>query len=107
MRRIRLRQVQSKSMRRDITQWYSERLYRDMPIVSYGHFGPPVLMLPTAAADFLEYERFQLLGTVSHWLENGKAKAYSVNSVNTLALLNKRASLFRIILLASFPNPSN
>ena len=79
-------------MRRDITHWYSDRLYRDMPIVSYGHYGPPVLMLPTAAADFLEYERFQLLGTVSHWLENGKAKAYSVNSVNTLALLNHQAS---------------
>src|SRR5450432_4305197 len=79
-------------MRRDITQWYSERLYRDMPIVSYGLFGPPVLMLPTAAADFLEYERFQLIGAVSHWLENGKAKAYSVNSVNTLALMNKQAS---------------
>ena len=78
-------------MRRDITQWYSERLYRDMPIVSYGHYGPPVLMLPTAAADFLEYERFQLLDTVAPWLENGKAKAYSVNSVNTLALLNARA----------------
>jgi esterase/lipase superfamily enzyme len=79
-------------MRRDITQWYSERLYRDMPIVSYGHYGPPVLMLPTAAADFLEYERFQLIDTISHWLNNGKAKAYSVNSVNTLALMNKQAS---------------
>ena len=77
-------------MRRDITQWYSERLYRDMPIVSYGHYGPPVLMLPTAAADFLEYERFQLMGTLAHWLDNGKAKAYSVNSVNTLALMNKQ-----------------
>ena len=79
-------------MRRNITQWYSERLNRDMPIVSYGHYGPPVLMLPTAAADFLEYERFQLIDSVSHWLDNGKAKAYSVNSVNTLALLNNRAS---------------
>lgn len=79
-------------MRRDITQWYSERLYRDMPIVSYGHYGPPVLMLPTAGADFLEYERFELIGTVQHWLENGKAKAYSVNSVNNQALMNKQAS---------------
>jgi esterase/lipase superfamily enzyme len=79
-------------MRRDITQWYSERLYRDMPLVAYGHYGPPVLMLPTAAADFLEYERFQLIHEISPWLEHGKAKAYSVNSVNTLALMNKGAS---------------
>ena len=79
-------------MRRNITGWYSERLFRDMPLVAYGHYGTPVLMLPTAAADFLEYERFQLIDSVSHWLENGKAKAYSVNSVNTLALLNDHAS---------------
>lgn len=78
-------------MRRDITSWYSERLYRDMPLVAYGHYGPPVLMLPTAAADFLEYERFQLIDTLGHWLENGKAKAYSVNSVNNLALMNDHA----------------
>lgn len=79
-------------MRRNITGWYSERLHRDMPLVAYGHYGPPVLMLPTAAADFLEYERFNLIDSVSPWLENGKAKIYSVNSVNKLALLNDQAS---------------
>ena len=79
-------------MRRNITGWYSERLQRDMPLVAYGHYGPPVLMLPTAAADFLEYERFNLIDAVSGWIENGKAKVYSVNSVNKLALLNDRAS---------------
>ena len=63
-----------------------------MPLVAYGHYGPPVLMLPTAAADFLEYERFNLIDSVSPWLENGKAKIYSVNSVNKLALLNDQAS---------------
>ncbi len=72
-------------MRRDITSWYSERLFQEMPLVAYGHYGPPILMLPTAAADFLEYERFHLIDSVKPWLENGKAKAYSVNSVNRLA----------------------
>src|SRR3954451_6308677 len=78
-------------MRRDVTSWYSGRLGRQMPLVSYGHYGPPVLMLPTAAADFLEYERFQLVGTLSHWLDSGKGQAYSVNSVNALAFMNKGA----------------
>lgn len=81
-------------MRRNITGWYSERLFQDMPLVAYGHFGSPVLMLPTAAADFLEYERFQLIDSIAPWLEAGKAKAYSVNSVNKQALLNDRASGF-------------
>jgi esterase/lipase superfamily enzyme len=49
-------------------------------------------MLPTAAADFLEYERFHLINSISSFLEAGKAKVYSVNSVNRLALLNENAS---------------
>jgi esterase/lipase superfamily enzyme len=79
-------------MRRDITSWYSERLSQEMPLVAYGHYGPPVLMLPTAAADFLEYERFYLIDSIKPWLEQGKTKIYSVNSVNRLALLNNGAA---------------
>lgn len=79
-------------MRRDITSWYSERLFQEMPLVAYGHYGPPVLMLPTAAADFLEYERFNLIDSVKWFLESGKVKMYSVNSVNRLALLNDGAT---------------
>ena len=45
-------------MRRDITSWYSHNLNMDMPLVAYGHAGYPLLMFPTAAADYLEYERF-------------------------------------------------
>lgn len=63
-----------------------------MPLVAYGHYGPPVLMLPTAAADFLEYERFHLIDSVRWFLDHGKAKIYSVDSVNKLALLNDHAS---------------
>jgi esterase/lipase superfamily enzyme len=63
-----------------------------MPLVAYGHYGPPVLLLPTAAADFLEYERFHLIDSVKWFLENGKVKLYSINSVNRLALLNDGAS---------------
>lgn len=79
-------------MRREITSWYSHRLGFEMPLVAYGHYGPPVLMLPTAAADYLEYERFNLIDTVGSFLEEGKVKIYSVNSVNRLALLNDQAA---------------
>ena len=79
-------------MRRDITSWYSERLFQEMPLVAYGHYGPPILMLPTAAADFLEYERFDLIDSVKWWIDQGRTKIYSVNSVNRLALLNNHAA---------------
>lgn len=79
-------------MRRDLTSWYSERLHQVMPLVAYGHYGTPVLMLPTAAADFLEYERFQLIDSVRWFIDQGKVKLYSVNSVNKQALLNREAA---------------
>ncbi len=79
-------------MRRDITSWYSDRLFQEMPLIAYGHYGAPVLMVPTAAADFLEYERFHLIDSLKWWLDNGRAKIYSINSVNRQALLNNHAS---------------
>ncbi len=62
-----------------------------MPIVAYGHAGFPLLMFPTAAADFLEYERFHLIDSVRHLIEAGRLRAYSVNSVNRYSLLNEHA----------------
>ena len=74
------------------TSWYSHNLGMEMPIVAYGHAGYPLLMFPTAAADYLEYERFHLIDAISHLIESGKVRAYSINSVNRYSLLNEQAS---------------
>ncbi len=79
-------------MERRITSWYSQNLGMEMPLVAYGHSGYPLLMFPTAAADFLEYERFYLLDSIKHHIEAGRLRAYSVNSVNRYSLLNQQAS---------------
>lgn len=79
-------------MHRRITSWNSPRLGMEMPIVAYGHAGYPLLMLPTAAADFLEYERFHLVDSIRHLVDAGRVRAYSVNSVNRYSLLNDQAS---------------
>src|SRR5689334_22589925 len=39
---------------RQVESWTSPRLGMEMPIVTYGDRGHPLLLLPTAAADFLE-----------------------------------------------------
>jgi esterase/lipase superfamily enzyme len=77
-------------MRREIHQWWSPRLNKNMEIVAYGHFGPALLMLPTAAADYLEYERFYLIDQLAPYIEAGKVKVYSVNSINSESWLNRR-----------------
>lgn len=75
-------------MERKITSWFSPNLNMEMPLVAYGHAGHPLLMFPTAAADFLEYERFQLIDAIAHHVEAGRVRLYSVNSVNRYSLLN-------------------
>ena len=59
-----------------------------MEIVTYGHYGFALLLLPTAAADYLEYERFHLIGAIKPMIEAGKCKVFSINSINSESWLN-------------------
>lgn len=78
-------------MERRILSWYSPCLQRDMPIAVYGHYGFALLMIPTAAADFLEYERFGLIESIRPFIEAGKLKVYSINSMNNESWMNYEA----------------
>ena len=59
-----------------------------MPIAVYGNYGFALLLVPTAAADYLEYERFQLMDSISHFIDNGTAKVFSINSINNESWMN-------------------
>lgn len=61
-----------------------------MEIAVYGHYGFALLLLPTAAADYLEYERFQLISVLEPHINAGKIKVFSINSINSEAWLNNR-----------------
>ena len=74
--------------RREIAGWHSPILGQDMPIVSYGHWGHPLLLFPTAAADFLENERFHLVGAVDQALDAGRVRVFSINSINQQAWMD-------------------
>lgn len=75
-------------MKRELFSWYSDALGQDMPIVSYGDYGFALLLVPTAGADYLEYERFQLIESLAPFINSGKIKVFSVNSVNKESWLN-------------------
>lgn len=75
-------------MNKQLFGWYSPALQQEMPIVSYGHYGFALLLVPTAAADYLEYERFLLLDTLAPFIESGKMRVFSVNSINNESWLN-------------------
>jgi esterase/lipase superfamily enzyme len=77
-------------MDREITSWYSPALNREMPIASYGHFGFAILLIPTAAADYLEYERFQLIDAIAPFINSGKCRVFSIDSMNKESWMNNQ-----------------
>jgi esterase/lipase superfamily enzyme len=76
-------------MNREIHNWYSHALQKEMPIAVYGHYGFALLMIPTAAADYLEYERFELIEQLRPLIDQGKMKVFSINSINMESWMNK------------------
>ena len=69
-------------MKRELTSWFSPALQKEMPLAKYGDYGFALLLIPTAAADYLEYERFQLMDYLAPYINAGKVKVFSVNSIN-------------------------
>lgn len=75
-------------MNREIHGWWSPALNKHMDLAVYGHYGFALLMIPTAAADFLEYERFSLLEAIAGFINAGKVKVFSINTVNNESWFN-------------------
>lgn len=75
-------------MNRQLISWYSQALQKEMPIVSYGYSGFVLLLVPTAAADYLEYERFQLIQSLATQIHAGKLRVFSINSINNESWMN-------------------
>ena len=78
---------------KDIFGWHSPRLGMDMPIVRYGRQGHPLLLFPTAQADYLENERFWLIKSIEHHIFAGKVQVFSIDSINKHAWMNKSVSV--------------
>ena len=60
-----------------------------MPIVTYGTRGRPVLLFPTAAADYLENERFFLVKAVEPAIMAGRIRLFSIDSINQHAWMDR------------------
>jgi len=75
-------------MEKQITSWFSPSLNKEMPIVTYGYYGFAVLLIPTAGADYLEYERFQMMDALAPLIDAGKIKVFSIDSINKESWMN-------------------
>lgn len=77
-------------MKRELSSWFSPALNKEMPIATYGHYGFAILLIPTAAADYLEYERFQLIDAIAPMIESGKCTVFSIDSMNKESWMNNQ-----------------
>ena len=76
-------------MERILDSWYSPSLNKNMEIAMYGHYGFALLLIPTAAADYLEYERFLLLDVIEPYISAGKGiRASNPSGTSSLTIIS-------------------
>lgn len=74
---------------RRVETWVSPALGLSMPIVAYGDRGRPLLLFPTAAADFLENERFFLIKAIEPLIFAGHVRVFCIDSINRFAWMDR------------------
>ncbi len=74
------------------TSWHSPRLDETVNVVRWGEVGTPFLMFATAGGDAEEIERFLVIDTLAEFLEQGRIKVYSCDSVAGRAMLAQEGS---------------
>ena len=80
---------QETQMKREYQRWYSQRLGLELGVAVYGHWGAPLLGFPTSAGDEWELEGQGMVDALGDFIEGGKVKLFTVNSINGLSFYNK------------------
>jgi esterase/lipase superfamily enzyme len=70
-------------------KWWSSNLGQDMELRVYGHSGKPVLVFPCQEGRFFDYEDFGLVDSCRPWLEAGKIRLFTVDSVDAQSWCNQ------------------
>lgn len=89
---------------KEVTRWHSERLQQEVTVVRWGHFGTPLLLFPTAGGDAEEIERFHLINAVRPFLDSGRIKVYSVDSVAGRTILQGHSARHCAWMLNQYQN---
>ena len=67
---------------KDVHHFQSHELQMQTQIVRWGNFGQPLLLFPTAGGDAEEVERFFLIQKLAPFIQEGRVKVYSIDSIN-------------------------
>ncbi len=69
-------------MKIEYQRWWSPSLGQDMELKVYGYFGKPVLVFPAQGGRFFEYEDFGMIDAIVEFIEAGRVKVFTVDSVD-------------------------
>ena len=70
------------NFKREHHKHYSQSLCRDMEYKVYGESGHPVMVFPPQDGRFFDYENFGMIEALAPWIESGKIRVISVDSVD-------------------------
>jgi esterase/lipase superfamily enzyme len=70
-------------MRRDYVRLYSPAIGSDGDLIAYGHHGRPLLVFPSERGAAHDYENNGMIGAISGLIEDGRVKAYCVDSFDS------------------------
>ena len=71
---------------------YSGNLGREMAFKVYGHAGKPIIVFPSSGGSFFEYEDFGMIEACRDFIEAGKVRFFTPESVDSESWLNPEAS---------------
>jgi esterase/lipase superfamily enzyme len=69
-------------------RWWSPSLEQEMELKVYGYYGKPVLVFPAQGGRFFEYEDFGMIAAIAPFIESGRVKVFTVDSVDSQSWAN-------------------
>lgn len=68
---------------------YSPAIGREMQVLSFGHYGAPVIAFPSGGGQFYDFENNGMIGAIAQLIDAGKVKVYCPEGLDRETWLNQ------------------
>jgi esterase/lipase superfamily enzyme len=75
-------------MQRRYEKIYSPAVGREMQLLAFGHYGPPVIAFPSGGGQFYDFENNGMVDALANLIENGRLKLYCPEGLDGESWLN-------------------
>ena len=75
-------------MQRRYEKIYSPAVGRDMQLLAFGHYGPPVIAFPSGGGQFYDFENNGMVDALAGLIESGRLKLYCPEGLDRESWLN-------------------